>query len=235
MPRIIPVIDVLDGVVVRAVGGRRHEYRPVESRLTRSTEPIEVARALRDATGSSEVYVADLDAITGTAEPVVPSWAGDRVWFDGGFRTAEQPRRASKTPGVRPVIGSETAGPQLVQSGGHDAIVSIDLRDGVLLGDWRAWGLAGPRDAVGLAGRAVGMGVRTLIVLDLARVGIGNGPGALDLIRSIRTAHPEVELIAGGGVRDRADLDRLGAAGADAVLVASALHDGTLTFPRPKP
>jgi uncharacterized protein related to proFAR isomerase len=35
-----------------------------------------------------------------------------------------------------------------------------------------------------------------------------------------------VELVAGGGVRDRADLDALADAGADAALVATALHEG---------
>ena len=62
-PRIIPVLDVMGGVVVRAIGGRREEYRPIVSRLTDSTAPVEVANALLAATGAAEFYVADLDAI----------------------------------------------------------------------------------------------------------------------------------------------------------------------------
>ena len=31
--RIIPVLDLMNGVAVRAVGGRRSEYRPLVSRL----------------------------------------------------------------------------------------------------------------------------------------------------------------------------------------------------------
>ncbi len=50
--RIIPVIDVMDGVVVRAIGGRRDEYRPLVSQLTVSTDPIAVAKALLEATGA---------------------------------------------------------------------------------------------------------------------------------------------------------------------------------------
>jgi phosphoribosylformimino-5-aminoimidazole carboxamide ribotide isomerase len=45
-------------------------------------------------------------------------------------------------------------------------------------------------------------------------------------VRRIRRAVPVVRLAAGGGVRDPGDLERLAAAGADAVLVATALHDG---------
>ena len=59
--RIIPVIDVMGGQVVRAVGGRRSEYRPIVSKLTDSTEPVEVAKALLGATGVGEIYLADLD------------------------------------------------------------------------------------------------------------------------------------------------------------------------------
>jgi phosphoribosylformimino-5-aminoimidazole carboxamide ribotide isomerase len=84
-----------------------------------------------------------------------------------------------------------------------------------------------------LVRRVVAMGVGTLIVIDLARVGTGRGCGTENLLRAIRKGFPEVELIAGGGVRSWADVDRLGDAGADAVLIASALHDGRITYPPP--
>src|SRR5438132_1291434 len=60
VPRIIPVIDVMGGVVVRAVAGRRDQYRPLVSRLTNSTDPRDVAQALRDHTGTRHLYLADL-------------------------------------------------------------------------------------------------------------------------------------------------------------------------------
>jgi phosphoribosylformimino-5-aminoimidazole carboxamide ribotide isomerase len=66
-------------------------------------------------------------------------------------------------------------------------------------------------------------------VLDLARVGEGGGTGTEELCARLASAHPEVELIAGGGVRGIADVRRLGEAGVAAVLVASALHEGRLT------
>jgi uncharacterized protein related to proFAR isomerase len=40
--------------------------------------------------------------------------------------------------------------------------------------------------------------------------------------------------MAGGGVRDAVDLERLAAAGCDGALVASALLSGALTLPRKK-
>jgi phosphoribosylformimino-5-aminoimidazole carboxamide ribotide isomerase len=72
------------------------------------------------------------------------------------------------------------------------------------------------------------LGVRRMIVLDLARVGVGEGVGTEDLCRQMRAADQNLEIIAGGGVRGRDDLKRLADAGCDAALVASALHDGRI-------
>jgi phosphoribosylformimino-5-aminoimidazole carboxamide ribotide isomerase len=60
-------------------------------------------------------------------------------------------------------------------------------------------------------------------------VGVGGGTRTLDLCRQIQEEFPRVELTAGGGVRGLDDLKVLAAAGCDAALVASALHDGRLT------
>jgi phosphoribosylformimino-5-aminoimidazole carboxamide ribotide isomerase len=90
----------------------------------------------------------------------------------------------------------------------------------------RAWQ---SRLAEEIAGLAVEAGFQRLIVLDLAFVGVNQGPGVERLCSSLRAAHPQIELIAGGGVRGVDDLRRLADCGCDAALVASALHDGRLT------
>ena len=64
-------------------------------------------------------------------------------------------------------------------------------------------------------------------MLDLARVGSGAGPDVA-LIAAIHAAFPELELLAGGGVRDVGDLRALDAAGAAGALVATALHRGVI-------
>ena len=80
-----------------------------------------------------------------------------------------------------------------------------------------------------VAARVFECGVRSLILLDLAGVGEGRGVPTLELCRSVRELSPDVEIITGGGVRDAADLEALDRAGVDGVLIASALHDGSLT------
>src|SRR5262249_61384230 len=78
--RLIPVLDVRDSMVVRGVGGRRSEYRPVVSRLTSSTAPLDVARALVDSFHPRELYLADLDAIGGAGPPLCGGPGDRRTW-----------------------------------------------------------------------------------------------------------------------------------------------------------
>jgi phosphoribosylformimino-5-aminoimidazole carboxamide ribotide isomerase len=242
---LIPVLDVMGGQVVRAVGGRREQYQPLTSQLTTNTAPEEVLSALVTATGAAEVDIADLDAITGSGEisralsKLIECNHTPVFWIDAGLRSRKSYLSIPWLPHVWPVIASETAGPaetaEIILSMGKDDpfAFSIDLRDGQVLCNWKSWGLADARDAIGLARCVVDMGVRTLIVLDVARVGIGAGTGTNELLKEVRAEFADVELIVGGGVKTWADIDRLGKAGADAVLVASALHEGTITLPRP--
>jgi phosphoribosylformimino-5-aminoimidazole carboxamide ribotide isomerase len=232
--RILPVLDLMHGQVVRGVGGRRHEYRPVESRLTSSAEPLAIARAFRKHFGFDELYLADLDAIAG-APPALGAICelqdnGFRLLVDAGLR-ATADAVPLLTAGVGGVIaGLETvAGPEafagLVAGVGAQRLVfSLDLKDGrpLAAADW-------PAEPWAIALAALAAGAARFLVLDLARVGTGAGTGTEDLCRRLRRESGVTELLAGGGVRGADDLRRLRDSGVDGVLVASALHDGRLT------
>jgi phosphoribosylformimino-5-aminoimidazole carboxamide ribotide isomerase len=229
------VIDLKEGQVVRGIAGRRHEYQPLVSRLTSSCRPLDVALALREHFGLTELYLADLDAIAGVppARPLYAALRGEgfRLWIDAGIRAAADVAPLAASGIERIVVGLETIqGPdalaEMVQDWGPSRIVfSLDLKEGQPLGNRSAWN---DRDAVSIAAQAIAAGVCRLILLDLARVGLGAGTGTEPLLTGLAAVYPEVGLIAGGGVRDIEDLHRLQQAGARGVLVASALHDGRL-------
>jgi phosphoribosylformimino-5-aminoimidazole carboxamide ribotide isomerase len=220
--------------VVHGHAGRREEYRPIRSALVSSAEPVAIARAFRERLGLTELYVADLDAIAGGAPALVTiaelAALGFRVWVDPGLRDGSEAEACLRAGASLVVAGLETlAGPAVLADlcrkvPGRIAF-SLDLKEGRPLGDVAAWPTA---DAAGIAGHAIRQGVQHLISLDLARVGTGTGTGTEGLCRALASAHSEVELVAGGGVRGPDDLRRLGACGVHAVLVASALHDGRL-------
>jgi phosphoribosylformimino-5-aminoimidazole carboxamide ribotide isomerase len=233
--RIIPVLDLQRGQVVRGIAGRRSEYRPIVSQLTASSLPLDVAEAFRAHFGFNELYLADLDAIAGST----PAWAtyaelrshGFCLWVDAGVRTEEQAALLVDSGLDTIVIGLETVcGPSVLanicsQLGPKRLVFSLDLKAGQPLGDLSAWEAADPWS---IAQQAIALGTRRLIILDLERVGTGGGAGTEALCERLAQAHPEAEIVAGGGVRAQSDLDRLEKCGVKAVLVASALHDGEL-------
>jgi phosphoribosylformimino-5-aminoimidazole carboxamide ribotide isomerase len=233
--RIVPVIDLKDGVVVRGIAGQREAYRPIVSLLTNSCHPVDVARAFRDQFGFREMYLADLDAIAG-GPPSLAVYAeiqelGFALWVDAGIGDPFSASALVRKGIAHIVAGLETiAGPDFLEEivetvGKKRAIFSLDLKDGLPLGNTAAWNRP---EAWSIAVQAIELGVRRMIVLDLARVGKGKGLGTEDLCQQLSRNFPKVEIIAGGGVRNQQDLHRLQQCGVSAVLVASALHDGRL-------
>lgn len=236
----IGVIDLMGGVAVRAAGGRRDEYRPIQSRLCESADPRRVGAAFRERYGISRLYVADLDAILGRPSnaKVLAGLAADgfRLAVDAGLRTAEDADWLMDVGTEVVVAGLETLSrpaelARVVERIGRDRIAfSLDLAGGVPLAqpaDWdeERWSVESP---LRIARRAVEAGVETLIVLDLNAVGAAGGPATADICRRLRGALPRVRVWTGGGVRNEADIAALIEAGAEAVLVASALHDEAL-------
>ncbi|MDA1052141.1 MAG: HisA/HisF-related TIM barrel protein [Planctomycetota bacterium] len=239
--QIIPVIDLKDGVVVRGVAGRRELYRPVESVLGCDATPNSVADAFVSRLGFQSVYVADLDAIAGAE----PNWAayqaitstGLRPMVDAGTNCVERTSGFVDDSADGGWCGGVVVGLESLRSerdllalcaaiGPERAVFSLDLRNGKPLTEISTWNEAEP---IELVDAAVSAGFGRLIVLDLASVGVGQGVSVRTLCASIRSRHPQLEMISGGGVRDQRDLAELAAAGCDAALVASALHDGRLS------
>jgi phosphoribosylformimino-5-aminoimidazole carboxamide ribotide isomerase len=230
--RVVPVIDLVGGTAVHAVRGERERYRPVRGILA-GDDPPALARAFRSELGLDELYVADLGAIGGDDEHSkgIGALAREaRVMVDAGVSEPARARALLDLGAHRVVVGTETlSGPDaldrlLAELPDGAVILSVDLRDGRLLSPDATLAGTPALDAVARLHRA---GLREAIVLDLARVGSGAGPDVAS-IAEIHAAFPDLELLAGGGVRDAEDLHALDAAGAAGALVATALHAGAI-------
>lgn len=232
------MLDLKGGAAVHARGGRRDAYAPLTAGglVSSAGDATELARAyLSPRVGVRELYVADLDAIGGgpIQRPLVADLAalGAPLWVDAGVSTAVEAREVLALGASRVVVGLETLGGLDDLSRVADAVgdarrvaFSLDLREGVPIARAPLQDLSLSELAAGAAERGIG----AVIVLDLARVGSGRGVDVA-LLAALRAALPgPCALVAGGGVRDRADLEALADVGCDAVLVATALHDGRL-------
>jgi len=233
--KVIPVIDILNGIVVHAVRGKRSEYQPLRSVLSNSVDPLEVAKAFK-ALGFSELYIADLDAIIDCSENFQPLKrivyeTGLRLMVDAGVTSLERARRLLESGVSKLVVGTETlesegfVGEAVRAFGSERVVVSLDLKgDAVIV----KHGFEGCSEAIGLLKNFRNMGVSQVIVLDLARVGSGEGVN-VDFLNKLKDTAP-MDFYVGGGVRDIDDLEELMSTGVSGVLVATALHSGKITL-----
>ena len=199
-----------------------------------SADPLEVAKTF-ERLGFRELYVADLDAIIdcSTSFEVLKRIAdktGLKLMVDAGVTSMERARSLLENRVSKLVIGTETlqnksfVGESVRVFGGDRVIVSLDLKgDEVLVRS----GFDGSADPMRLLSDFKEMGVSQVIVLDLTRVGSGEGVNVDFLKKVLRNLRMDVYV--GGGIRSLADLIELKSLGVSGVLVATALHSGEIS------
>ncbi len=222
-------------MVVHAVKGRRSEYKPLKSILFGSTEPLEVAYAFKTL-GFRDLYIADLDAIIDCSSDFralkrIFDETKLTLMVDAGVTNIERTERLLESGISKLIIGTETlqtknfVAEAVERFGNTRVVVSLDLRgDRVLV----KAGFDGTIDPLGLLHEFEAMGVSQVIVLDLARVGSGEGVNEQFLKTVIDQVHLDVYV--GGGVRDINDLVKLKTLGVSGALVATSLHTGKISI-----
>ena len=224
---LIPVLDLMKGQVVRGERGERARYKPLSSTLSPTPEPEAVLASLLKLYPFRTVYVADLDAIERrgsnamvlrrlrAAQPQVTFWVDNglsgeaecRAWFS---QNADHLVLGSESQSDLTTLNALTARAEVDR-----LLLSLDFRGGQFLGPQA------------LLEKPTSWPDR-IICMTLERVGSGAGADLTRLAELKRRA-PNRSLFAAGGVRGEDDLARLGMAGVSGVLLASALHDGSLT------
>jgi phosphoribosylformimino-5-aminoimidazole carboxamide ribotide isomerase len=222
--RIIPVLDLKGGEVVRAQQGRRDRYQPIVTPLSAGSDAVSVASGLRRLYPFQTFYIADLDAIEGRSpnrkavESLKSMDGAPRLWLDSGLAGENALADALEDPLLQPVLGSESQRDEslLKLFRDHpDLILSLDFfGDGyhgpdVILHDPTLW-------------------PQTVIVMTLVKVGSAAGPDFARL-EEMKAKAGRRAVIAAGGVRHETDVRELSALGISGALVATSLHDGSLS------
>ena len=135
---VIPVLDLKGGTVVRARMGRRDQYRPIETPLSPTSDPVDVARGLLSVHPFRIVYVADLDAIERSGDNraalarLKAAFPDVTLWVDNGLADCDGADEWLADGLGHLVLGSEAqANADLVRRLAADArvILSLDFRD----------------------------------------------------------------------------------------------------------
>jgi phosphoribosylformimino-5-aminoimidazole carboxamide ribotide isomerase len=205
--------DLKNGQIVHGKSGMRDKYVPVTSLHADTAEPIRCIEQIRP----RYLYIADLDRIckTGDHDALIPHLAArtGRILLDRGCRG---PDDMLTIPGVRMIIGTETAADTLDQFTG--GVLSVDIKDDRVI----PWGI----DPVLFLSSCIRYRFEMIILLDIGRVGTGRGL-CTEMLAAFRAAYPG-PLLWGGGVSSEEDLILLDRAGFDGAILATAVHTGRI-------
>ena len=87
---LIPVIDILDNRIVHAHLGLRKSYRPLVSRLSSTSNPIDVVHGLLSFYPFRTFYIADINSILKKGnnnviiKKIIRTFEGKKFWLDNG-------------------------------------------------------------------------------------------------------------------------------------------------------
>ncbi len=231
--KIVPVLDILNGEVVHGVRGERDKYRPIKSILTDSIDPLTLARAFQKKLGLNNLYIADLDSIMGKGNNFeiiknIKQELNLNIMLDMGVRVENDLKREIINIVDEIILATETLSSASVIRkaleffGPEKVIISIDMKNLKLISRMR---IKSPEDGIR---RFYKLGVKKYILLDLKKIGTMSGPSKelMNLISKISNLN--IKIITGGGIRKGEDIDKLESIGIDAVLIATALHQGDI-------
>ena len=226
---VIPAVDMQAGEVVQLVGGERGTE-------TTYGEPVEAAKQWVE-TGAETLHLVDLDGAFEGERHNAP--AIDRILeacdvtiqLGGGIRTAEDAISLLDSGVDRVILGTAAVeNPALVEkiSAVHPeaVIVSLDAKDGeVVVAGWTEGTGMDPVDA---AKRYEDCGAGGILFTDVDVEGRLGGVRT-ELVERLADS-VGIPVIASGGVATVDDVVALRDAGAEAVVVGTALYEGTFTL-----
>lgn len=232
--QIIPVIDLLNGIVVHAKKGERQRYQEIASTLTPSSQPLDIVAALMALSPFQQLYIADLNAIQklpntqndsqqnnlSVITAIAQHYPHLTLWVDAGISNQAELDLWAPLP-IKLILGSEN----FYNLEQYLAISQAIGTQSILSLDFMPTGYQGPQEL--LASNTYWP--QEVIVMSLAHVGANQGVNQALLAQLKAQAGGDFNLYAAGGVRDIADLNALSTLGIHGALIATALHSKQLT------
>jgi phosphoribosylformimino-5-aminoimidazole carboxamide ribotide isomerase len=221
--KVIPVIDLLNGVVVHAKKGDRAAYQAIHSLLTNSSQPLDIVAALLDVYPFQQLYIADLNAIQklnitqennyNVIATIKERYPALELWIDAGISNNAELNFWQKLD-IRLVIGSE----KFSNIADYMSLYFQD-KNYILSLDYMPLGYQGPIELL----TNTEYWPQNVIVMSLSNVGANHGVN-VDLMHKTLARAKGFNIIAAGGIRNVDDLVTLKEMGISAALLATALH-----------
>lgn len=229
---IIPAIDIIGGKCVRLTNG---DYG---LQKIYNDNPVEVAKQFEDA-GITRLHMVDLDGakagniINLKVLEAVASSTKLVIDFGGGIKKINDIESVFNAGAAIATIGSlavkhpEILEEWLMEFGAGRFLIGADVLDEkIKIGGWLEDGGINIFDFIG---KMISLGVTHIFCTDISKDGAMQGP-SFELYKRIIAEHPEINLIASGGVTSLTDLQQLKEIGCYAAIVGKAIYEGQVSL-----
>jgi phosphoribosylformimino-5-aminoimidazole carboxamide ribotide isomerase len=227
---ILPSVDLRAGRVVRLKQG---DY---SQQINYSVDPLDTARAFRDA-GAAWMHVVDLDGAK-EGRPLQTDLIARmiaathlKVEVGGGIRSTDDITRLLDAGATRVVVGTkafedwtwfeqQARSPRLADR----LVLAVDAKDGVIA--VKGWQESSGRLAVDVARQVSDWPLGAILYTDVAKDGMMTGPN-YDATRNLAQAG-RVPVIASGGIGTIAHVAETKTTGAWGCIIGRSLYEGTV-------
>ena len=214
---IIPVIDILNNQVVKAIKGDRDSYESISYKLYNSTDPRDIIAQIIKRYYPKILYIADLDAImynkinSKLYDSILSSYPKINFWIDSGLK---ERKLKKKYKNYCPVFCSEKSkGYEFISNKFNNCACSFDFMEKYI-----------GKKAIYRHQRAT---PSKIILMDLLQVGSKNNIN-YKLARRFIGKNNSTYYIA-GGLKSIFDIKRAKYFGASGVLVSTLIHQKKIT------
>ncbi len=227
---IIPAIDIIEGKCVRLSQGDYNQKKVYNE------NPLEVARMFEEH-GIKRLHLVDLDGakaghiVNYKVLETIASKTNLIIDFGGGLKTNEDLRIAFEsgakmiTGGSIAVKNTEIFSQWIDQYGSEKIILGADVKDEKIAVS--GWIETSDKDLLPFIDSYVQKGIQKVICTDISKDGMLQGP-AIDLYKKILNQHPDLYLVASGGVSGIDDINQLVDAKVPAVITGKAIYEGKI-------
>ena len=229
---IIPAIDIINGKCVRLTKGDYAQQKVYNE------NPVEVAKRFADA-GLQRLHIVDLDGakagkiVNIAVLEAIASSTNLVIDFGGGIKTINDVGNVFSAGAAMATIGSlavkhpELLEEWLMEFGADKFLIGADVLEGKI--KISGWLEDGGIDIFTFIGKMIGLGAANIFCTDISKDGVMEGP-SIELYKQIMEQHPEINLIASGGVSNLNDVLELKAIGCIGAIIGKAIYEGNISL-----
>ena len=229
---IIPAIDIINGKCVRLTKGDYAQQKVYNN------NPVDVAKQFADA-GLQRVHIVDLDGaksgkiVNIAVLEAIASSTKLVIDYGGGIKNINDVGNVFSAGAAMATIGSlavkrpELLEEWLMEFGADKFLIGADVLDNKI--KISGWLEDGGIDIFTFIGKMIGLGAINIFCTDISKDGVMQGP-SIDLYKQIMELHPEINLIASGGVSNINDVLQLKAIGCSGAIIGKAIYEENISL-----